>query len=117
MPTPLTRLWYELNMLGMFGLRPKVRGDHVGMLFDFIWCALGYLAAEIEHGDPMRNPRDQADVVLDQKHGHATRINLLDDLGERVCLMRIQAGAGSSSSRMRGCAAIARATSSSRCCP
>jgi len=52
--------------------------------FDFVGRAFGNLAAEIEHGNPVRNAGDERHVVLDQKHGDAARVDLLDDGGKAV---------------------------------
>src|SRR3569832_671002 len=94
MPTPLTRLWTSSTTLGTGGLRPEIGGDHVRMLLYLVGCALGDLAAEVEHGDAVRDARHQTDVVLDQQHGDAALVKMLDDFGERIGLVRVEAGGG-----------------------
>src|SRR5258707_14010395 len=93
MPMPLTRLWTSSTTLGIGGLlHAEIGGDDLGMRLDFVRRAFGNLAAEIEHRNAMRNPRDQADVVLDQQDGSALGVDLLNDVGEALGLLCVETG-------------------------
>src|SRR6266545_2221964 len=95
MPTPLTRLWTSSTMLGMRRLlRAEIGGDDVRMALDFVRRSLGDLAAEVEHRDALCDARHQRHVVFDKQHGRSLAVELLDDGGERVGLMRVEAGRG-----------------------
>ncbi len=49
--------------------------------------ALGDLAAEIEHHDPMRDVHDHAHVVLDHHHRHLELLVQVDDVARHVLLL------------------------------
>ncbi len=81
--------------LGITGfLYAEISGDDLGMGLDFVRRAFGDLLAEIEHRDAMRDARDQRHVMLDQQHGCALRVDLLNDGGEFFGLLGIETGGG-----------------------
>ncbi len=73
-------------------LRAEIGSDHVGMARDLVGRALGDLAAEVEHRNPLRNARHQGHVVLDEHHGGSLAVELLDHGRERIGLLRVKAG-------------------------
>ena len=52
-------------------LLAQVRGDDGRVVADLGRRALGDLAPEVDHHDPVADPEHELDVVLDEQHGHA----------------------------------------------
>ena len=70
----------------------QVGRDHGGVVADLGGRALGDLAAELQHDDPVGDAHDQPHVVLDQQHGVALVADLADQVHQLRLLGRVEAG-------------------------
>ena len=50
--------------------------------------------AEVEHGDSVGEPHDEADIVFDEQHGDAATVKFADEILEGAALARSQARRG-----------------------
>src|SRR5205823_10733354 len=73
--------------------RPQVRGLDGGILRDALVVAFRQHFAAGEHGDPLREAGDHAEVVLDHQHGAVLR-HPLDQLRDPVHVLVAHAGGG-----------------------
>ena len=63
-------------------------------MLDLLRCALGDLAAEVQHRDAMAQVHDDVHVVLDEEQIDAAVIDLAQDIHKLAALTRVQARGG-----------------------
>ena len=70
-------------------LTSKIGGDHRRVVGDILRRTVGNLAAEIEHGDLPADAHHQPHIVIDEQHGEAIGIELLDQVTDTILLGRV----------------------------
>src|SRR5690349_4404800 len=70
---------------------PQVGGVHLRIGGDLGRRAVGDLATELQHHDPVGDAHDQPHVVLDEQHGDAGVADAPDQLEELLLLGRVEA--------------------------
>ena len=93
--------------------------DHRLVGADLVRQPVRDLAAMVEHGDPVGERHDDADIVLDQHDGRAELVARITDEAAHLAASRaaLMPAIGSSSSKSRGRAISARANSTRFCSP
>src|SRR5690606_38751345 len=72
----------------------QVGGDDLGIVRHLVGRAVRDDPPELQHDDPVRDPTDQAHVVLDEQHGVPVVADVADEVHEGLLLRRVEARRG-----------------------